>query len=712
MKKRKWILSLFLVGICTILSPAQHHVGHSDTLPPLVEAWYGTSQSFGNQGLPQPQINILGRVSDAADGVQSLTYSVNSDPARTANLGPDGFRLTSPGDFNIEIDYRDLAEGPNDILLTARDTVSNVATERVLLTLSSAGTWPEPYYIDWSGVSDVQDPVQVVDGLWTVDPAATGVPTLRTADPGYERAVALGEAAGSGAWDDYEILVPITIHSLDSAGYTSTAGGPGVGILFRWSGHSGDGNAPSRDRSLFGAAAWYRSLAQDGSADELQLLGNGHILLDTLPGTLAPGATFNLRMRVETREGIGGLYRARIWESSAPEPTGWDLTGQGGPADPQDGSILLLAHYADVSFGNIQVNPLPIISGIQSAPGITAAVISWDTDVFSTGVVDYGLSTAFSHSVTSDLLTRSHSVDLSGLAEETQYFYRITAGDAVGNQAGSEIQTFTTQMDAPLFAPFTYQSFTATAGTDRINLAWTNPTDLDLAVITVRRDTAGYPQDAVSGTGIYDSLSPTPGASGTFPDTTAAEGTLYYYVMFAQDTSAVWDTSISASNSDTAEWNTPPGTVTGFTATPGTGQIDLAWTIPGDPDLAEVLVLRTETDYATSHTTAGAVSFSAGTGTTFSDTTAAEGTTYNYAAFTRDTADNWNDTVTPGTTAANAAWNTPPGTVTNFTATPGTGQIDLAWDNPADPDLAEVLVLRTETDYATSHTTAGAVSFS
>lgn len=49
----------------------------------------------------------------------------------------------------------------------------------------------------------------------------------------------------------------------------------------------------------------------------------------------------------------------KIWEDDAPEPAEWDLTTRGLDDELRSGSVLLLAHHVDVTFGNVEIVPLP-----------------------------------------------------------------------------------------------------------------------------------------------------------------------------------------------------------------------------------------------------------------------------------------------------------------------------------------------------------------
>jgi hypothetical protein len=210
--------------------------------------------------------------------------------------------------------------------------------------------WPLPYSIDWSSAAEVQQVAQVVDGLWALDGNS-----LRPLALGYDRLVDVGDIA----WTDYEVTVPITIHRFDPAGFAPTSGGPGVGVLLRWRGHyDWDGHQPRWGYWPMGALGWYRWSSTLGY--RLNIVGNNEVMLaeDHSGRKLAFGVRYLFKMRVESRAGQTSLYRLKVWEDGAPEPAGWDLTGAGPAGELGQGSMLLLAHQTDASFGNVTIVPV------------------------------------------------------------------------------------------------------------------------------------------------------------------------------------------------------------------------------------------------------------------------------------------------------------------------------------------------------------------
>ena len=63
-------------------------------------------------------------------------------------------------------------------------------------------------------------------------------------------------------------------------------------------------------------------------------------------------------MRVETTVG-GPLYSLKVWPDGQPEPAAWTLQEQLDNTELTHGSMLMLAHHVDASFGPLVVTPLP-----------------------------------------------------------------------------------------------------------------------------------------------------------------------------------------------------------------------------------------------------------------------------------------------------------------------------------------------------------------
>ena len=160
------------------------------------------------------------------------------------------------------------------------------------------------------------------------------------------------------------------------------------------------------------------------------------------------------------------------------------------------------------------------------------------------------------------------------------------------------------------------------------------------------------------------------GATTTYTDTTAANGTTYSYLVRAAD--AATNVGPRSPTASVTPDGTPPGPATGLVATAGDGQVQLSWAKPADADLAGVKIVRKMGSAAPTGPADGAEVYS-GTATACTDTGLTNGVTYTYAAFAFDAAQNF---------AANApSASAKPNIVTRLTlaATPRTVAWGGAW---------------------------------
>ncbi len=311
---------------------------------PVIDIWYGPRQVFGRPGISQRWANILGNVSDH-DSIASLTYSLNGGPAWPLSIGPGNPRLVAMGDFNVEIACADLLQGQNQVVLTATDKLGNTTVETVTVEFVSGTAWPEPYSIDWSSATNIQEVAQIVDGKWILE-----ANSVRPAVPGYDRLIAVGDIN----WRDYEVTVPVTIHSFNQRG------GSIVGLVMRWDGHyDWGGDKPVLGWYPMGAILAYEPHEASNLNGNLRIIGDQSTDMAKNPSRrLELGVPYIFKARVETTAGLGGLYKFKVWQDATPESAEWELTAQDGSPDLPKGSFLLIAHNTDASFGNVTVVPV------------------------------------------------------------------------------------------------------------------------------------------------------------------------------------------------------------------------------------------------------------------------------------------------------------------------------------------------------------------
>lgn len=335
----------------------------------VINIWYSEDKVFGQLGQPQPWLNIFGNVTSPND-IIFMGYAVNGSSQLPIDYRLENFRLANDGDFNIELPTRDLKTGLNYVRIYAKDFLGNEITQTIPVDYNGETVWPHSYSIDWSGVTELQDVAQVVDGDWGLEPNG-----VRSHSPHYDRLVAIGDLA----WKDYEITVPVTFHQSFNHDEAKPGGRPGLGLLMRWRGHylwEVGGSSSSLPRIGWwpmGALSWYRWTSPSGG--DFSLWGNQGEILDSGPGfgALQPGATYIFKMRVESIADVGGLYQFKVWLEGETEPVDWLLSGQETLLDPQEGSLLLLAHHVDATFGNVVITPLNIVD--PNAATLTTTVV-------------------------------------------------------------------------------------------------------------------------------------------------------------------------------------------------------------------------------------------------------------------------------------------------------------------------------------------------
>lgn len=318
-------------------------IGAADA--PEINLWYGQTQTFGTRNgkrnNPQTWVNILGNISPAT-GITSLSYTLNGGPSRSLAWGPDGERLYGAGDFNAQIAYNDLNAGNNAVLITAANSSGSSQQMVTVIKSESGAIWtPGAYVFDWGTAGGVvTNLAQPVDGPWKIIPGGVGPSVV-----GYDRLLAIGDLS----WRDYTITVPVTVKSMGPAGKA-----PGVGMIVRWNGHepsvSGE-EPPYTGWHNIGALAWYR--IRPTPPTQLELVGARNWDYGKVNFNLDLNVTYMFKVEVKSSP---AAYRFKVWRSGESEPP-WMIEKTSGinSTEPKSGSLLLLAHYVDAVFGNVQV---------------------------------------------------------------------------------------------------------------------------------------------------------------------------------------------------------------------------------------------------------------------------------------------------------------------------------------------------------------------
>ena len=234
-------------------------------------------------------------------------------------------------------------------------------------------------------------------------------------------------------------------------------------------------------------------------------------------------------------------------------------------------------------------------------------------------------------------------------------------------------------------APAAPTGLTATAGDQGVSLDWADNTEPDLAGYNVYRSlTPGGPYTKVNGSLVTTS---------DYSDTGLINGTTYYYVVKAVDTSdneSAASAEASATPSATGD-TTPPAPPSGLNATAGDESVSLDWADNAEPDLAGYDVYRSTTPGGPYTKVNGSLV----TTSDYSDTGLSNGTTYYYVVKAVDTSGNESAASAEVSATPKApADTTPPAAPTGLTAAAGNRKVSLNWDDNTESDLAGYRVYR------------------
>lgn len=176
-------------------------------------------------------------------------------------------------------------------------------------------------------------------------------------------------------------------------------------------------------------------------------------------------------------------------------------------------------------------NPTPQFTGITETVSTSTATVAWGTDIPTTAVFRWGLTTSYEiGSIVKSTLETSDSVDLTGLSDDTTYYYELTVTSDQG-QNNVATDQFTTDALPDTTPPANPVDFFATSTpSDDIQLTWTNPPDPDFQEVRIMRSTIFYPVDIFDGSLEYE------GSAQSHLDTDVVLDTQYYYTLFARDT--------------------------------------------------------------------------------------------------------------------------------------------------------------------------------
>lgn len=342
---------------------------------------------------PSRWVNIVGRVEGLGDGDPPTMRVRHYDGIEeVVPLGPNGTRLVNRGDFNIEVPPEEASAAGRDVTLILEGTAPDVRWFRSGQTL---------LLVDRPRNDPLGDDWVVVDGDWvSVDggesssgggesradagrsagadePAAVASQTpytpgrraVRNRDIGYDRLLAVGHRQLRYMCAE----ATITIHRFDTEHPDYPNMGPGVGLLLRWNGHTCETSNKERPRLQWrpiGGLCWYRfgrDLADTVRDYRLQILGGrlGHgtrsepIAEDTSGAKLDLGVPYRFVAEVTgADDGAPGWYRFAVFDPRAGNRCVSSIEGRGLEGEQPQGSVLVVAHHAEITVEAIRVHEL------------------------------------------------------------------------------------------------------------------------------------------------------------------------------------------------------------------------------------------------------------------------------------------------------------------------------------------------------------------
>lgn len=423
---------------------------------PELTIWYGSPQPFGLPGVPQQWMDVLGNVSDVDNDVTVLEYKLNNGPYRMLNFGGNGSaadtrRLSEKGDFVIDLAVANLQNGNNIVTIRAKDSTNATVEKQVVVKYTAGQTWPIPSNVDWDSTGNLLDVAAVVDGKWGLQSNGE----VRSLVTGYDRLLNIGDIG----WTSYEAVVPVTVNSYSEIGFQGNFYAPAVGVVMGWQGHTDTPivcDQPKCGYTPLGMATWYEwdrppaGQPPTGDARFKMWVSTANKIPDQSGLMLETGQTYFWKVQANRLDGANGTYRLKVWPIAGTEPADWLMEVAGTNGSQAEGSLLLVAHHVDVTFGDIKVRPLngdftaPVVSDVVIVPEEMEAVLSWKTNEPSTGQVEYFSNPGDIKTAVSNTLNTNHQIALNGLQPDTDYTVHITASDGSLNRSLPVEKTFRT----------------------------------------------------------------------------------------------------------------------------------------------------------------------------------------------------------------------------------------------------------------------------
>ncbi len=450
---------------------------------------------------------------------------------------------------------------------------------------------------------------------------------------------------------------------------TTSSGVVWVSVLFQQAGDNGGNRSGFLMEDNTGKGLMF-AYTQSGATQGFPSLVN-------VSGTNTIGSTLSTRSSVLRTYNTANLYVFKLTytagalssvavysdptaaQSTAPTAdfTVTGLTGIGavslfGVDSPSGEAITIDEIRTGSTFGSVVGVPLPSApTGLTATPGDGQVSLSWTASATGSptgyNVKRSTISGLETNIGTSASTTFTDSTAING----TTYFYEVSGTNAAGEGFNS-----TEVSVSPLTPPGQPQDVAAIAGVNSVNLTW-DTTSGASGYLVLRGTTSG----AYTVTNAV--------TTNSYFDATAAGGTTFYYVIQATNAAGVGPISLEVFALPTIAVPNAPASLA---AVPSSGQVALNWSV--GLGATGYNVKRSTTSGA--ETTIGTTS-----GTSYTDSTAANGNVYYYEVSSTNSVGE-----SPDSVEATAAM--PPASPTGLNATPGANQVSLTWTAPTGASAA------------------------
>ncbi len=257
------------------------------------------------------------------------------------------------------------------------------------------------------------------------------------------------------------------------------------------------------------------------------------------------------------------------------------------------------------------VAPPPTPAGLKAAAGNAQVSLTWNA---SAGATSYQVKRSTSSGAETQISApTSATFTDTVLTNGTKYFYEVSAANSSGESADSSEVNATPVLPGPAIP----MNLAATAGNAQVSLTWSASTGA--TSYHLKRSTTSGSETQIA--------APT---SASFTDAGVTDGTKYFYVVSAVNSSAESANSNEVSATPAAP-ATAPATPTGLAATGGNAEVSLTWN--ASTGATSYHVKRATTAGGSFTTT-----LASPTATSYVDSTVTNGTAYFYVVSAVDTA--------------------------------------------------------------------------